>query len=232
MKRLLAIVFVVLAGCATQKNIATNTGFTHSFNDGLKGWTAQSHTFANNLAYFDTANVAITTDKLNLKLTAKKKGGKAFTGAELRSQSSFLYGKFEARLKPTAKLGCISAFFLYKAGGGKFNEIDMEFSGKYPAVVTLNHWVNEQSHGKDIKLGFDASKSYHTYTIDWQPKKISWLIDGQLVYETEKAIPHKALQVVFNLWATKSISWAGQINAASLPANFFVDQFTYTPYSR
>ena len=142
----------------------------------------------------------------------------------------FLYGRFEAKMKASDALGCITAFFLYRPNASQFTEIDFEISGKSPKVITLNHWVDKRSHDKEIPLTFDTSKEFHTYTIDWKPNSITWEIDGKIVHSTTTAVPNKPMQVIFNLWATKSEKWAGSIKNGKLPTFAYVNSFKYTPY--
>ncbi|MDP6167660.1 MAG: family 16 glycosylhydrolase, partial [Candidatus Marinimicrobia bacterium] len=61
-------------------------------------------------------------------------------GAELRTRERVLYGKFEARFKPTQGEGLVSSFFIYNDDfpNTDWNEIDIEILGRFPQVVDLN----------------------------------------------------------------------------------------------
>ncbi len=220
--------------CASRQQVAIQQqAFSENFdnNTGLN-WYAENHSFENNLAYFDEQNAQVHQQQLILKLAKQHKNGKDYTGAEWRSKKMFHYGRFEAEIKTSSALGCITAFFLYRPKAEKNTEIDVEFSGKYPHVLTINNWVDHRSHDKDLELGFDSSKDFHRYVINWLPNKISWEVDGVTVYETKKAIPQKPMQVIFNLWVTKSEKWAGSIKSAKLPTFAYVKSFTYHPLKR
>ncbi len=228
------LLFIVLfLGCATSQKLQQKTELTTSFDNRYDvDWSAENHTFENNLAHFSDNNVHVESGNLVLELNRNKHQGKDYTGAELRSKKMFLYGRFEARLKASDALGCITAFFLYRPNAAKNTEIDFEVSGKYPKVITLNHWVDKRSHDKDIPLSFDSTKDFHSYVIHWKPNLIEWEVDGQIIHRTTTAVPNKAMQVVFNLWATKSIKWAGSIKDAKLPTFAKIDSFKHTPYKR
>src|SRR5210317_1361496 len=59
---------------------------------------------------------------------------KPYKGAELRTYSSYLYGRFEVRMKSTVGSGMLSSFFTYHDGTNlpaNWNEIDIEILGRY-----------------------------------------------------------------------------------------------------
>ncbi|MFD0939975.1 glycoside hydrolase family 16 protein [Pedobacter boryungensis] len=208
----------------------TRENFVDDFTTDLKtNWTIENHTFENNLAYFSAKNVAIKNDELVLSLKKEKIHKKEYSAAEIRSKKEYLYGRFEARIKATDALGCITAFFLYQADEEN-QEIDFEISGKSPNEITLNNWIDKTSHDKLIRLNFNTTKEFHDYAIIWSPNEIKWEIDGKIVHSTTTAIPNKAMQVVFNLWVTKSVNWGGKIEEATLPAKAYIDKVHFYPY--
>jgi endo-1,3-1,4-beta-glycanase ExoK len=226
----LMVFMAVNIGCSTQRQKIT---FHEDFNGTLAdSWTIENHTFENNLAQFVSRNAKVENHKLVLTLTDQKAAGKNFSGAEVRTNRQFLFGKFTARLKASSAEGCISAFFLYQPNTNKNHEIDIEISGKYPTKLSLNHWVNNQSNNEDFEMPFNTSQGFHNYEIDWQPKKITWRVDGTVVYTTTHSIPKKPMQLIFNLWATKSVKWAGEIKNAKLPAKFEIETFNFVPYKK
>ena len=72
--------------------------------------------------------------------------GQQYFGGELRTKDSFLYGRFEARLKSAQGDGLVSSFFTYQDelinGGHIWNEIDIELLGRFPNVVDMNVITN------------------------------------------------------------------------------------------
>ncbi len=224
---------IILLSCKVTRHNLQQSTFSTDFSNGLgEDWTVESHTFENNLANFSTANIAVQDQQLMLTLNKVENETKAYSGAEIRSKKKYLYGQFQARLKATQTLGCITAFFLYEPAGKTNQEIDFEISGKYPNRITLNHWIDKKSHDKDVDLSFNTTTAFHDYTIIWLPGKITWLVDGVVVHTTKEAVPDRPMQVIFNLWATKSEKWAGKITSAKLPAFAYVEKVKFEPYKK
>lgn len=210
----------------------SNTFFEDKFDsDFRKNWVSQNHTFENNLAQFSAKQISLKDGFLTLQLSEKRNGLKRYSGAELRSKQTFLYGRFEVRMKAAAAEGLVTAFFLYLPNSLNNTEIDVEISGKYPKKVTLNHWVNAASHDVEIDLPFDTTTDFHDYVIIWEPNKLSWEVDGKVIYSTNTAIPNQAMPIIFNLWASKSVNWVGNVNSAQLPATAMIDFIRYYPYT-
>ncbi len=186
-------------------------------------WKKFSHTFANNLANFNSGNSYIEKGKLILKVDKDSRAAKGISAAEIRSLQSFKYGKFTVRMKASATPGIVSAFFLYSPGKEPNPEIDIEFTGKNSGVVHFNHWIDEESHHKEIDLGFDASKDFHTYSIIWRANRIDWEVDGKIIYSVREFIPRQSLKLLLNTWPSKSSDWAGSLNLTDLPASCEID---------
>ena len=109
----------------------------------------------------------------------------------------------------------------------------MELLGKDTTKLLLNVYYNPGSEGAKfeygyrgtpvlVDLGFDASKAFHRYRIDWFPSVIRWFVDDQLVHERfnwePTPIPHLPMQFHVNLWPSRSIELAGKISDQKLPA--------------
>ncbi|WP_299013164.1 family 16 glycosylhydrolase [uncultured Photobacterium sp.] len=159
----------------------------------------------------------------------------AFSSGELRSHDFYSYGCFEVEMKPIAKPGVISSFFLFAGpfdtpdgGNGKHNEIDIEFLGNNTNILQLNFWTNDnsyiQSHEKLIYLNFDASTDFHRYGIKWTKKYIQWFIDGEIVHQVNNTqsdpIPSSQdskLRVMANVWPTDTAiaNWAGEFDTST-----------------
>jgi len=142
-----------------------------------------------------------------------------------------LYGRFEITLQATVVLGLVTGVFLHRDSPGQ--EIDVEITGDRPDRMLANVFYNPGSDGAKfdygyrgtpicIDLGFDASKALHTYAIDWEPKEIRWLVDGQVVHRRvlwdPTPIPDLPMTLHVNTWPTRSRELAGQLVLARLPA--------------
>lgn len=191
-----------------------------------------TNSWENEAINFSETGMAISLNPSNFPET-----GYPYQSGELRSQHFYGYGCFEIEMKPVAKPGVVSSFFLFAGpydkppkGNGKHNEIDIEFLGKDTSVVQINFWTNDDryefAHEHIIPLGFDASEAFHRYAIEWRRKSISWYVDGQLVHKvkhhTSDPIPQVSsskLKIMANLWATDNriSNWAGYFEPDLFP---------------
>lgn len=127
-----------------------------------------------------------------LVITAKKEGEK-YTSARIttKGKKEFQYGYFEAKAKLPVGHGIWPAFWMLGAnidsvGWPKCGEIDiLEYVGKEPnTVFTSLH--TQDSHGNTVntkKTKIETiEQGFHLYAIDWNPDKIDFYVDNQLVY--------------------------------------------------
>ncbi|MGF1730038.1 family 16 glycosylhydrolase [Photobacterium kasasachensis] len=158
-----------------------------------------------------------------------------FRSGELRSHNFYGYGCFEAEIKPIAKSGVITSFFLFagpydkpEGGNGQHNEIDIEFLGNNTNAVQLNFWTNDDQYLSSnetlIYLDFDASEAFHRYGIKWTKRAIRWYVDGKLVHHAKNsgAVPTPSakdskLRIMANVWPTdeRISNWAGLFDTNS-----------------
>jgi len=195
-------------------------------------WSFRDDTFPSNLALFRSTNISAAADgSRTLTLKKERSGVRNYTSGAIYSRRQFLYGRFQAEIKPANSPGMITGMFLHR--NGPRQEIDMELLGKDTTKLLLNVYYNPGSEGAKfeygyrgtpvlVDLGFDASKAYHRYRIDWFPSVIRWFVDDQLVHERfnwePTPVPHLPMQFHVNLWPSRSIELAGRISDQKLPA--------------
>ncbi|MFZ5940968.1 MAG: family 16 glycosylhydrolase [Bacteroidota bacterium] len=130
-----------------------------------------------------------------LKITAIKESysGSEYTSARIitRGKYSFSYGKIEGRLKLPYGQGIWPAFWMMgesisSVGWPACSETDiMEMiggSGRDNTVYGTGHWDNNGSHASyggnyTLSSGIFAD-DFHTFSVEWTPKLISWYVDG------------------------------------------------------
>lgn len=165
---------------------------------------------------------------------------KIYKGAEYRTKSSYIYGRFEARIKSANREGMLSSFFTYHDEGGStnWNEIDIEILGRYPNDVQFNTITPGQSnHVGHYPLFSSPHLDYHTYAIEWTPDYVAWFIDDvEVLRQTGAHIQtlNKDQKIMMNIWNPQYENWAGTFNPDALPAFAFYDwvsYYTYTPGS-
>ncbi|MFG3398900.1 MULTISPECIES: family 16 glycosylhydrolase [Streptomyces] len=195
-------------------------------------WYLREDTFPSNRALFRPGNV-ILPPRGPATLTLREEASKVrdLTGAAIASRSSFTYGTFGARLRVPAGSGLVTGLFLHR--NGPRQEIDIEILGRDTTRMLVNVFYNPGIPGTKLEygyrgtptvidLGFDASKTFHHYEIDWQPDYIRWRVDGATVHErvlwNPTPIPDQPLEFNVNLWSSESTEFAGPLDKQTLPA--------------
>ncbi len=168
---------------------------------------------------------------------------KPYKGAEIYSNQSYHYGRYEMRMRAAKGSGVLSTFFTYKNGseqnGVFWEEIDIEIFGKNNATQWQSNVIigtnrpttkTEGVHTAPVSLG-DA---YHTYVLEWTPSYIAWFVDGAEIrringgqFVTGLSNPQS---IRFNLWAANIPSWVGAWNPNILPVYQFIDYIDYKPF--
>ena len=165
---------------------------------------------------------------------------KPYKGAEIFTKTQYQFGRIEVRMRTARGGGILSTFFTYKPGsegaGVAWEEIDIEVFGKGNGTAFQSNILvgnprmgSEQVH----ETGGSLADKYHTYTIEWTPTSVVWLLDG---VETRRTTGGQANQLTnphnfrFNLWASDVSSWAGAFESASLPQYQYVNWIRYYRY--
>lgn len=208
-------------------------------------WLLRNDTFPGNLGLFRPANVTSTaTGGLSLAVIKQPLGVRNFSAAAISSRVSFLFGRFEATLKATNVPGVVTGFFLHRDSPRQ--EIDVEILGNQPDQLLVNVFYNPGTDGAKfdygfrgtpaiIKLGFDASKGLHDFTIEWDPCEIRWFVDQKLVHRRNTweptPIPHLPMTLHVNAWPTRSRELAGRLALRALPAAAILRRVAVYTYS-
>lgn len=197
-----------------------------------KNWRLRDDTFPDNLALFLPSNVMLKNDEtICLTLDRNISNVRDYGSGAIVSNKSYLYGEFTVRIKPSKVSGLVTGVFLHR--NSPHQEIDIEFLGKDTSKILINVFYNPGIEGTKlehgyrgtptiINLGFDASESFHDYTISWNISDITWRVDGQVVYRrllwNPTPIPDLPLEFNINLWHSRSKELAGDLKSDSLPA--------------
>lgn len=215
------------------------------FNDNLnsfdsKQWNLREDTFTDNMAMFRPSNMELISS-LGASISIKKEslGVRNYSSAALTSNNQYLYGKFEATIKASNVPGVVTGIFLHR--NSPRQEIDIEITGNKPDRLLVNVFYNPGIDGSkydygyrgsatSIDLGFDASKSYHKYTIEWNLNEICWYVDNHLVHKrvnwNPTPIPSLPMAFHINIWPTSSRELAGRLINNKLPTSTFIKSIT------
>ena len=179
---------------------------------------------------FDDGNMVLTIDK-----NTNPDYVSSHSGAEYMSRSTYGYGYYEVSMIPIKNDGVCSSFFTYAGNDDNtsISEIDIEFLGNDPTVVSFNYFVNGESFGAySYPLGFDATEDFHKYGFLWQADAITWFVDDIPVYRVTRnqgQIPTVESKIIMNVWtgSDEVVDWIGKYDETS-PLSARYDYFSYT----
>ena len=164
-----------------------------------------------------------------------------------RTHESYLYGRFEVRMKSANGDGLVSSFFTYNTnwdnddGNLNWNEIDIEMTGNRDNSVqfTTHHPGNPNSwsYGEIINVSFNPHAEFHDYAFEWTPESIKWFIDNQEVYSQVESIVDDlsySQNIMMNIWPSIWENWTGVWDETDTPKHAYYDYvkyYEYTPYN-
>lgn len=167
---------------------------------------------------------------------------KAVDSAELYTQKSYGYGRFEARVRFAAGDGVVSSFFLWKDGSEKtgtfWNELDFEKVGADCHLETNAFFGSPAVQHSQKQQGLaDLCTDFHTYAYEWTPEYIAWSVDGVEIRReadaTATAFADNAtagMQLRFNIWPGDA-SFGGNFSPTILPVHQYIDWVQYSSYA-
>jgi beta-glucanase (GH16 family) len=166
-----------------------------NFDVGGNGWGNEELQY-----YTARASNASLDGEGNLAITARKEAyvgadgvKRRYTSARLQTleKMEFTYGQLEARISVPPGQGLAPAFWTlgneaYEGEDGRWpecGEIDvMEILGSEPDVLngTLHGPWPTAPHGIGSELAHSTplTAGFHTYGVNWEPERISFLLDG------------------------------------------------------
>jgi len=138
-------------------------------------------------------------------------GWKPTGGAPPFGPSTYGYGYYETRMKPSCVQGEISSFFWVQAPNYGPLEIDVEFPD--PPGHTFNdvHWtIHPSGRSVDFHLGFNPCQAFHRYGFLWTAGKVVFTVDGvaKQTFTDGSLISSTTGFVMANAW-TGSPTWGG-----------------------
>jgi len=201
-------------------------------------WLLRSDTFTDNLALFRPSNVDFGSEKgAMFSIRKEALGVREYSAASICSFDQYLYGRFEATIQASNVPGVVTGIFLHR--NSPRQEIDIEIMGNKPDRLLINVFYNPGDEGANfdygyrgtpthIELGFDASKAFHRYAIEWSLNEIRWFVDDKLVHRrviwNPTPIPNLPMTFHINCWLTRSKQLAGRISNKRLPATIAVNE--------
>ncbi|KAK6134870.1 hypothetical protein DH2020_031411 [Rehmannia glutinosa] len=143
-----------------------------------------------------------------------------YSGAGFSSKSKYMFGKVTVQIKLVEgdSAGTVTAFYM-SSEGPYHNEFDFEFLGNTtgePYLVQTNVYVNGVGNREQrLKLWFDPTKDFHSYSLLWNQRQVVFLVDETPVRVhsnlEHKGIPYpkdQAMGVYSSIW--NADDWATQ----------------------
>ncbi|MGE5156110.1 MAG: family 16 glycosylhydrolase, partial [Betaproteobacteria bacterium] len=160
---------------------------------GIPGWGNDELEY-----YTDGPANAAMDGSGNLVITTKAADGTQlcyygpcqYTSARLLTKNRFdvAYGRVEARVKVASGAGLWPAFWML---GANIDQVDWPQAGEIDIMENVGRLPNQvfgtlhgpgysggQSYGGSLDLGQPVSEGFHTFAVEWQPDRITWLLDG------------------------------------------------------
>lgn len=155
-------------------------------------------------------------------------------GTLLASTHYVWYGKVSATMTTSQGAGVVTAFILMSDAK---DEIDFEWIGVDTNHVQSNYYfqgITNYNNGKNLSASSTESTT-HTYTIDWTPDELTWLVDGKEQRTVKRsdtwnstanayAYPQTPARIMLSLWPAGlptngkgTIDWAGGLIDWSSP---------------
>lgn len=218
------------------------TGWTLSWNqsfsgrDALHDWVPEVGGFSaasRELQYYSPKNARLQPGG-GLAITATTNGYGAqcwygtcqYSSAMLKTKDRFQqrYGIFSAYIKLPTGRGLWPAFWMAGADSESKSwpdggEIDIiEVNNQKPGLVEGFVHSPEISRGVYLQLPTSLSASYHEYSVEWTPTKITWLIDGHAYGHVETKSGSSPFNQPFFLILDLAVggSWPGPPTASTV----------------
>ncbi len=174
--------------------------------------------------------------KLNLVFVNDSEEG--YLNAAIQTRETFLYGRWEARLKPSDVPGVLNSMYTidWNGGDGTRQEIDIEFltytfeedRGEVHLAV---HAAERDSWGVDVELDFNPSDRFRVWGFEITPEHIEWFVDGQTLYryhyDEMPVTIDTPYQLKFNVWTQRN--WIQGPPEPDVESIYQIDWIRFTP---
>jgi beta-glucanase (GH16 family) len=144
------------------------------------------------------------------------------------SSFHFTYGFVEARFKIPSGQGLWPAFWMLPWNQGLWpeHEIDiMENLGQQPNHMYMIYHSPEVTSSNEYS-GPDYSADWHFIAVDWEPRVITWYIDGvqRARYRNPTTIYNSPMFLILNLAVGDTGSWPGRYDHNTpFPSDYIID---------
>lgn len=175
---------------------------------------------------------------------------KRYDSPQIWTDFYILFGRVDTVMQVAPRQGIISSSVLIS---DDFDEIDLEFSGNDFGTPDSTGLGQNNYFGKGITGTYDRGSffnvaspqtHFHTYTVDWTPTAITWLVDGTVVRtlyavdcdQATHQFPQTPSKIQLGMWDGGdadenwgTVSWAGgYTNLSMAPYTMYVKSVSIT----
>jgi beta-glucanase (GH16 family) len=172
---------------------------------------------------------------------------KGYLSSAIQTRNEFLYGRWEASLKPTDVPGVLNSFYTIdwnntadetSESNGTKQEIDIEFLSKSFKDKTGEVHLAVHESGKksfdtnpDIKLDFNPSANFHVWGFEVTPEYIEWFVEGKVLHRYNYAENDITINAPYmlklNFWSSEK--WIGGPPEENVVCVYQIDWIKFTP---
>ena len=160
----------------------------------------------NEFEWYQPSQVSVGGGTLNLTASSESTQGSDGNTYPCRSgmvttgnSFNFQYGYVQVEAKLPISSGLWPALWLNPSNGGWPPEIDI-----------MEHWSTYDYYGaylhsaagpivENDHVNLADSDGWHTFSVLWEPNKITWYLDGQDVLSTTQYVPQQAMYFIANV---------------------------------
>ncbi len=138
------------------------------------------------------------------------------------------YGLFEVRAELPTGQGLWPAFWMLPADNQYSSELDVfEQLGNDPTTIySTTHGSTNGQWGSNFQTLHvpNASAGFHTYGVNWEPKTITFLLDGKAIATAPTpSSMNSPMYMLLNLAVGGAGSWPGAVSPGVIPASLKID---------
>jgi beta-glucanase (GH16 family) len=175
----------------------------------------------NELQYYCPENVMLTDNGIIIVTKKETRKSKSYTSGKVTSKKAYMYGRFSFVIKVSEGRGIFPAIWLLPKEDKAYPEIDIfEMIGCHPLdFYGVIHYIESGEPAREYFRKEVEKKERYEVGLEWTPEKLSWYIDGQRVFETNKGVPNEPMYLIIN--QAVGGNWAGSPDINTVFPSFF-----------
>ena len=148
---------------------------------------------------------------------------KPYKSGEVKTNETFVYGRFTTRMWAAWANGTVSSFFMYwdeQNKGSHWNEIDVELVPSMANGFSMNIiWENHQTDHNYL-ANFVPFGGWNEYVIEWTPEHVRWKINKETVRTSTGSDVkdlNRPMHVMMDFWTPTWSPWSDNFTGTNMP---------------